>query len=111
MSTHPTVSFHDKEYLQKKLKYIFKDLIFLRLIEEYQKKGFRYGLMVSVGFLFFPGVRKLQFYKRIPFAIVPGVMLYNWYYRFSMDTVMVLGKNYVENWERMIGQRHYQTGI
>lgn len=79
-------------------------------MEEYQKKGFRYGLLFSAVALFFPGVRTLQFYKRIPIAIIPGVMLHNWYYRFSMDTVMVLGKNYIENWERLIGQRHIQTG-
>jgi hypothetical protein len=65
--------------------------------------------MTSI-FFFGPAIRRLPFYKRLPIALLPGFMIYSWFNNFAKDQLMVIGKTMIENWERDLGSRHYQTG-
>jgi len=68
---------HDKEYLQEKLK----------VIPEYEAKGFKYGVIHSIVMFFLPGIRRLALYKRIPIAAVTLAVWMNWGYHFGRDHV------------------------
>ena len=65
---------------------------------------------MSTLFFFAPAVRRLAFYKRVPIAVFPGFLIFKWFENFAKDQLMVIGKTMIENWERDLGSRHYQTG-
>jgi len=66
-------------------------------------------LLFTSIFFFGPAIRRLPLYKRLPIAVFPGYLVYCWFTNYAKDQLMVIGKNYLENWERDIGARHYQT--
>ncbi len=80
-------------------------------IPNYEKKGFQYGLINAFFIYFAPGVRRLAFYKRIPITIPFLVFWSNWGYNYGRDLAFVSSRNYIENWERDMGFRHFQTGF
>jgi hypothetical protein len=74
-------------------------------------KGFNYGLINGIAMFFFPGVRRLVFYKRLAISFPFFYYWYNWGYGFGRDLMWVRGRNIIENWERDLGLRHFQTGF
>ena len=101
LSTHPTMPVSDKKHIDNALDYI----------PTYEKKGFNYGLLNALAIFFFPGVRRLVFYKR---ALIALPFLYGWMhwgYNYGRDIAFVSTRNIIENWERDMGIRHFQTGL
>jgi hypothetical protein len=82
-----------------------------RIIPEYEVKGLNYGIMNAIAVFFFPGVRRLVFYKRIAVAAPFLYFWYSWGYGFGRDQVWVRSRNIIENWERDMGIRNFQTGF
>lgn len=65
------------------------------------------------GFLIFfaPGVRRLAMYKRVPIASLFVFYWANWGYHYGRDQTWVRIRNTLENWERDMGLRNFQTAI
>jgi hypothetical protein len=101
LSTHPTMPYNSKKSVNESLGYI----------TTYDKKGFNYGLINAVAIYFFPGVRRLVFYKRIPIALTFLYFWMHWGYNYGRDIAFVSSRNIIENWERDMGFRNFQTGL
>jgi hypothetical protein len=101
LSTHPTMPVNDKKHIVESLDYI----------PTYEKKGFNYGLINGMAIFFFPGVRRLVFYKRALIALPFFYGWVNWGYNYGRDIAYVSSKNIIESWERDMSIRHFQTGL
>jgi hypothetical protein len=95
------MSIEDRRYIKDCLKFV----------DEYENKGLFWGTLSGVVALFFPGIRRLAFYKRLPFAFG---LCYFWAkigYNYGRDVLLVKTRNVIENWERDMGIRHFQLSI
>lgn len=101
LKDHPTMPHWDKLYLEKHLE----------KIDEYERKGLIMGMLSGTVLFFFPAIRRLSIYKRLPLSIVMAFYWYNLGWNYGRDYVFVKTRNHVENWERDLGIRHFQTGL
>ncbi len=101
LSTHPTMPVQDKKHILEALDFI----------PTYEKKGLNYGIINAIAIYFFPGVRRLVFYKRAAVALPFFFLWMNWGYNYGRDIAFVSTRNIIENWERDMGIRHFQTGL
>ncbi len=58
---------------------------------------------------FFPGIRRLPFYARFPISLVFVYGWMNWGRNYGRDLVRTHTRSFIENWERDVGVRHWQT--
>jgi hypothetical protein len=69
------------------------------------------GFLNGVALFFFPGVRRLAIYKRLPIAGIVAFWWFNWGYHYGRDLVYHKTRLAVENWERDMGLRNFQLGL
>jgi hypothetical protein len=69
------------------------------------------GVLNGFAMLFFPGVRRLPLYKRLPIASFFVFIWSNWGYHYGRDLILVRSRNLIENWERDMGIRHFQLSV
>ena len=69
------------------------------------------GVMSGIAMFFFPAIRRLVIYKRLPIAFIPVFLLSNWGYHYGRDLVLIKTRNLIENWERDVGVRNFQMAI
>jgi len=92
---------HDKAYIKETLKFV----------DEYERKGMFLGVLSGIAVFFFPAVRRLPLYKRLPISSLFVFFLSNWGYHYGRDLVLIKSRNLIENWERDMGLRHFQISV
>ncbi len=69
------------------------------------------GVLNGIVVYFFPAIRRLPFYKRLPVASLFVFYWSNWGYHYGRDVVLVQTRNVIENFERDMGFRHPQISL
>jgi hypothetical protein len=92
---------YDREYITQQLSHI----------DAYERKGLFIGMTNAFVLFFFPAIRRLPLYYRIPIASLSCYLWCNWGYNYGRDLVLVKTRNVIQNWERDYGLRHWQTGL
>lgn len=70
-----------------------------------------YGVMNGIAAFFFPGVRRLALWKRLPISFFFVFLWSNWGYHYGRDIVLIKSRNFIEHWERDMGLRNHQLSI
>jgi hypothetical protein len=66
--------------------------------------------MNGIAVFFFPAIRRLPLYFRLPISSLFVYFWSNWGYNYGRDYVYVKTRNVIENWERDMGLRNFQIG-
>jgi hypothetical protein len=69
------------------------------------------GVFSGFTLFFFPAIRRLPLYKRLPVSFFAVFLLSNWGYHYGRDLILIRTRNLIENWERDMGIRHFQLSI
>ena len=80
---------------------------FLRIREEYEYYGLRLGVFFGAVAFFFPGVRRLPFYYRIPITAVTGLLVTRAFRNYGDEVFEQRTFVAIENFERENRIRNY----
>jgi hypothetical protein len=69
------------------------------------------GVLSGFAVFFFPAIRRLALYKRLPISTAFVFLWSNWGYHYGRDLVLIKTRNLIENWERDMGIRHHQMSL
>jgi hypothetical protein len=92
---------HDQNFIKESLQFI----------DEYERKGLFMGVGTGFATFFFPAIRRLPIYFRLPVAGLGCFYFCNWGYNYGRDLVWVRCRNIIENWERDMGLRNFQMSL
>ena len=80
-------------------------------LDEFHRKGLQFGLFTGAVTYFFPVIRRLPFYYRIPATVVGFYFPFNFFRNIGKDITYKRLSHHVMLYERFVGTRHYQTGF
>lgn len=92
-----------------KEKFMFEK--FCRIRDEYEYYGLRLGLLFGGIAYFFPGIRRLPFYGRIPISILAYLFVFRSIRNYGDDVFEQRSFIIFENYERRLGLRNFVTAI
>lgn len=84
---------------------------FMPRLDEFHRKGLQFGLFTGAVTFFFPVIRRLPFYYRIPATVIGFYFPFNFFRNIGKDITYKRLSNHVLIKERFTGTRHYQTGF
>ncbi len=84
---------------------------FMPRIDEFHRKGLQFGLFTGLVTYFFPVIRRLPFYYRIPITAAGFYFPFNFFRNIGKDITYKRLSHHVLLKERFAGTRNYQTAF